>query len=172
MEAFPITKDFGLGSAMVFRGELITTWAYEFDFDAYGITDRMIIEAGLIKEAIADVGTIADKRLYELTDRVKHFADMFKCCVNSRTYHARDLQKRLKKAKRELSQYLRFKAKSQIADQAIAPLPIQEIETEAIAVQCEVETPYKVMVQLSMISYVQPVRYTPEALKPMQLSLV
>jgi hypothetical protein len=59
------------------------------------------------------------------------------------------------------------------ATPAVEAPQVEEIEeTEAHAVPCEVQEPYKLMIQLSMISYVQAVRYTPEALKPMQLSLV
>jgi hypothetical protein len=209
-EALPITKDFGLGSAMVFRGELITTWAYEFDFDAYGVSDRMIIEAGLIQEAIADqpipqivpsgktTYIYSHKELGEYSFQVWEFSDKvgvyysgsgglfwesFKASVNrSEELIAKGWKLTKSINNGQVTNYPNFQAEQPIAEpiqpeiteaeEAIAPLPIQELEQEAIAVPCEVETPYKVMIQLSMISYVQPVRYTPEALKPMQLSLV
>jgi hypothetical protein len=50
LKAYPVLKDFGLRSATLVDDELSTVSDYNLQIDLYGITDQMIIDAGLVNE--------------------------------------------------------------------------------------------------------------------------
>jgi hypothetical protein len=89
LNTYPVLKDFGLRSATLVDDELSKVSDYDLQIDLYGITDQMIIDAGLVVEERYLIEP--DKKTIEdVTELFKEFIvenNNFKVVKNKITKH-------------------------------------------------------------------------------------